>query len=320
MSDTVTVVAPGRLHMGLFDLGEATSRTFGGLGIMIEEPNITVSGEEQAATTVDGGRISPRTRATVRTRIETLRKLNGAPPVGIHIQSCPPEHVGLGTKTALILASLKAAAECWGIRPSPQELQLPSSRGGTSGIGVSGFFTGGFLIDAGHLGKRPLVPSSAQNSLTIPPITVRLNFPTEWEITLLLPQGERLSGEREREFFERSTPTPPDEIYRQIAIAYHELTPAVAENNLDEFGKSLAKFISLGFKSREIRNQSPNVRQLLQTLSEQVPCVGMSSMGPLIYCITDGPMSDVALPPTDVQVIGKTKANNHGFRVKKCSI
>src|SRR6187397_3143910 len=60
------------------------------------------------------------------------------------------EHVGLGTKTAVILGALQAAAIASGYKVSRAELQLLSGRGGASGVGIHAFFIGGLVIDAGH--------------------------------------------------------------------------------------------------------------------------------------------------------------------------
>ena len=47
-----------------------------------------------------------------------------------------------------VLASIDAALD---LRLAREELQLLSSRGGTSGIGIHTYFVGGFLIDAGTM-------------------------------------------------------------------------------------------------------------------------------------------------------------------------
>src|SRR5207245_5867146 len=109
-------------------------------------------------------------------------------PVQLRIESCAPQHVGFGTKTSLVLASLTAAAELSGIQLEPHALQLASRRGGTSGVGVNGYFCGGLVADGGHKKGAPLLPSSAQAPSEIPPILARIAFPDEWRIGLLLPR------------------------------------------------------------------------------------------------------------------------------------
>jgi beta-ribofuranosylaminobenzene 5'-phosphate synthase len=315
MNVRTIVNAPARLHLGLFDLGHATRRSFGGVGFMIDEPRAVVEAIKSDNTRVYSDYLSLETTRGLQGRVEDLRRQLGTGPVAIFVRRGPPEHIGLGSKTCLTLACLTAASTIWDRQLSYEQLQRASGRGGASGIGVTGFFTGGFVIDAGHKGKRSLLPSARHHPTGVPPAVVSIAAPGNWLVTLFMPSGKRVSGEAEVEFFRQATPIPRSEILEQMMLAYHELAPAVMENDIYAFGAAMAEFIGLGFKAREISNQSPGVSKLIADLSRISPCVGMSSMGPLVFTVSDGPLAGIASIDPTVTILGVTRIASSGFQV-----
>jgi beta-ribofuranosylaminobenzene 5'-phosphate synthase len=317
MRSSTTVIAPARLHLGLFDLGNATSRTFGGVGLMIENPPTVVTVRRSSATRIEGGSLSDDARLVLERRVLRFVERQGFGPVSVQIENHAPEHVGLGSKTSLILATLTAISELSEVGQDHASIRLASGRGGTSGIGINGFFTGGFLVDAGHRGKRPWLPSAHQSPSGTPVMVTQMPIPIHWRISLFLPDGRRLSGSDEAAFFQRSTPIPRLEVFEQIAIAYHELAPAVIDDDLDAFGDALQRLSRLGLKSREITNQGPQVAYAMTRLREIVPCVGMSSMGPLLFAISrDEPPIEFLGLHEELGYMGCTLAANQGYRAR----
>ena len=170
----------------------------------------------------------------------------------IRIKFHGQEHVGLGSKTAVSLATLTAASAARSVRVSNRELQRLCGRGGGSGVGIHGFFVGGFLADAGHKGRLPLLPSAQQAPTSAPTLILRIGGPDGWCISLFLPQGVRMSGDEETNFFRRVTPVPKSEIFAQIGLAYQTIVPAIIEDDLEQFGAALASFSTIGLKGRDI--------------------------------------------------------------------
>lgn len=312
----VNITASSRIHLGLLDMARATPRTFGGIGFMIDSPEIQVV----ATRTSDTQFISPpciqsATQHYVLTKLRQLLDACSCSPVTVELRGAVREHVGLGSKTAITLATLVAAARLHRIRLTRAKLQLASGRGGASGIGIHGFFTGGLIVDAGRLGQHPLLPSSLHQPTAPPTVLCRVPMPQHWIITLVLPPGNRSSGPTEERFFRYATPVPEYEVLRQFALLYHGLLPAVIENDLGRFGAYLDSFNALGFKAREIAYQNPVVAATMAALRHVAPCVGMSSLGPLVFCIsTTSVLPHLPPLPDGTTIIGETRCTNAGFR------
>lgn len=316
MTVEVSVDAPSRLHLGLFDLGHVTARTFGGMGIMVREPRTRVEASRADLVSVDASGVSESTRRFLEHKVSQLGAHLGASGVAIRVREAPPEHVGLGSKTSLVLATLTAAASAWKRACSRDRLLALSGRGGTSGIGINGFFSGGLLVDAGHAGRVPLVPSSARVPSATPPVVLHRHLPPDWHITLVLDRREvGRSGADETKFFRESTPIPAQEVWKAVTIAYHEAIPALDAGDISAFGNALRDLSTVGFKRREIDGQSVSTRSLLSVLQEATPCAGMSSMGPLLYVISDSESSATIPHLGDEYLVWQTSGDNCGHTV-----
>lgn len=289
---SVAVRAFPRLHMALLDLGHATPRRYGGIGVTLDGPIVEVSSRSSDTTWIEAADDVLDERAL----LDLHRVVSGAiaeedlPPTRILVHRMPPQHVGLGSKTALLLAALTALAEAGGKRLSEKRLIELSGRGGTSGIGVNGFFRGGFIADGGHPDdpNRPLMPSSASRPECPPPILVSLATPSNWEFHLFLPEGHRYSGGAEVKFFQTHTPINKDETHKAIALAYHGVATAFAANDLPLLRMSLAEIHQLAFSKVMLAHQTLQVSATIQRIMQlKSVAVGMSSMGPLVYAIAE---------------------------------
>ena len=199
-----------------------------------------------------------------------------------------PQHVGLGSKTALLMATGLVCNNLAGRPIGETQLLLASGRGGTSGVGVNTVFVGGFVVDGGHAtkGEPRYGPSSAERATRVPPALVRLRFPDAWRVHLFLPKGYRYSGEREARFFEQNAPIGVQEVYEVLAAVYHGVVPAIAEADLELLRIAVQDVHRTGFKRRELDGQRREVRDLVRELQDGLKlAAGMSSLGPLVYAI-----------------------------------
>lgn len=211
------------------------------------------------------------------------------PPVRIVFEELPERHLGLGTGTAARMAAIAGAAHIAGQPLSVAEMARHCSRGGTSGIGVNAFAVGGVIFDGGHTveSEEPFFPSRYQTPKRVPPIITRLLLPPEWQVLLLYPKGEEIAGQGELEFFQRELPVPSQESLLALGYAYHGIAPAVQERDIRALGYALRQIHSVGFKRRELAQQPDDVRNLLSQLqAKKTVAAGMSSLGPLIFAIT----------------------------------
>lgn len=273
----------------MIDLAGATGRRHGGAGIAILGPQTLVH-----CSSASNFKIKSDEHLDAETwrDLEILRgRLEAWRPtlcVRVSIEKSPRQHIGLGSKTALLLAIISAVDRHAHIGLTKEQKQLLSNRGGTSGIGVHTFFQGGLIVDCGHASSSErFQPSSASRGKhRVPLVAARTSVPTNWRFLLALPPGRLLSAARELSFFAQHTPIPADEALQSLALVYHGLLPAFLTEDLRAVKKALAGLHRTGFKLRELSAQSQPVRSLFREL-ELLPnvAVGMSSLGPLLYVV-----------------------------------
>jgi beta-ribofuranosylaminobenzene 5'-phosphate synthase len=280
-----------RLHLGLHDLGKATPRKYGGSGFTLSWPTTDVSAELYSCNVViNQAGLDAQAIEDVAALIERSQSIMGFDGMRVTIREVPPQHVGFGTKTTLLLAVATACASESNAAMTASDLQIVSRRGGTSGVGIHTFFNGGFIVDAGHHAPYDVEwsPSSASIPAATPLLVLQHPIPNTWRFSLVLPQGRRLAGHDEAEFFRLNTPIPVTEAYRSISLTYHGIVPSVLESRLDLLKQTLAESHRVGFKARELNGQSAAVRAVFAELERIDQCaVGLSSLGPLVYVVHD---------------------------------
>ena len=295
MRQHVVVRAFPRVHLTLIDVAGITYRRYGGIGFAIEilpievESTLSVSNELTFQDTPDA-----RDETDASKLLDRLTEILRA-KFAVRVRSLPPQHVGFGSKTALLLAIGTSCNVLCGNPLKQDELKRISGRGGASGVGVNVFFHGGFIVDLGHPKSKEgtFVPSSARRASVAPIVAVRLPFPKQWQVHLFLPAGRRYASGDEVAFFKQNTPIPGEEALRVLAAVYHGMVPAFMEGNLRLLKKAMAEVHATGFKQRELQGQDPEVRYILDLLNKHAHvAAGMSSMGPLVY----------AIAPTDASI------------------
>lgn len=303
-----TVEAFGRVHIGLIDLGRATPRAYGGCGFAVHSTVARVTARPASSPCVIGAEhLDERGRQDVEVMLGRLaRHVGETIDAEFRIDGWLPQHVGLGTKTALLLALLDSANRALELSLSPSELQSVSGRGGTSGIGIHTYFRGGVAVDAGHPQERvpQLRPSGERLAPAVPPLITWIPFPDGWRVTLVLAPGPRIAGEDEVAFFRGAAPIPPEEALRTLALVHHGVTPAVIGEDLEHLASALMNLHRVGFKARELAHQSRTVVQTLAACWAQGLAAGLSSMGPTIYVITRA-------DDDDLQGVVETIAEDH---------
>ncbi|MDY3561793.1 hypothetical protein R5W23_003221 [Gemmata sp. JC673] len=285
----IRVVAPSRLHAGLFRVPGpvapvAGERAFGGAGLMVELPGVVVTARPAAGWQFEGPLAS-------RAQVFAMRFLMSVPedrrrPQQVLVERAPAEHTGLGTGTQLGLAVAKvlAVAHGEGGLPSP-DLAARVGRGERSAIGVHGFDHGGLLVDAGKLPGEP-----------VSPLLARVDLPDEWRVVVFTPPvAGGWHGARERHAFSVAAGGAPDALRRLVDEA---LLPAARAGDSDTFGDALYEFNRrAGEPFAEAQGgvyASPEVETLIADLrSRGVRGVSQSSWGPTVFALA--PDADTAL-------------------------
>ena len=323
----VEVRTPSRLHMGLIDLHGGLGRVDGGIGIALECPRTVIEAEKSPVLRIHGGNEEQVGR--IREAAEAVLSYAGITgSIAVHLREIPIGHTGLGTGTALSLATARAVCELYGIYIHVNQLAQIVGRGGTSGIGTAAFSSGGFIVDGGHRfgkngEKQDFRPSSASRGIQPPPVLVRHPFPLDWKILLVLPAtGTDVSGKLEQDIFREVCPVSRDEVQEICHEIMMRMLPGIVEHDIGLFGAAVNRIQELGFKKAEIARQSTVVHQLLAGLREAgAACSGMSSFGSAVFAFTDADTADLEQAAKDLlwdtpgQII-TTRADNQGARIR----
>jgi beta-ribofuranosylaminobenzene 5'-phosphate synthase len=290
----VRVSVPSRVHLTLIDLARAGYRRNGGVGFGIAAPRSTLvfaphPGVELRALASCG--YLPTEISTLTERLERLMRqrqlMQGLRLAEVQL---PTRHSGFGTGTAVALASLESLFLLNNQNVSPEFLRAHCGRGGASGIGLSSYFTGGFIFDAGRrFNLAPIVGSDATNEVAEPPLEIMRIAMADWPMGVLVPPGaSTLSMEQEQAFFSR-LPLPAADVFE---ITYHALfgtLVAVQSCDYDAFCASINALQRCAWKRAEIDLYGQTVRACAEHLAS-IGCdaVAMSSIGPaLIFWARD---------------------------------
>ncbi len=274
---------PARLHFGLLSWGEGSARQFGGVGLMVDEPGLTVEAGPSSTWSADGP-LSARVLTFAERAAGGLGRHGRAPsPLAFRVTSAPPEHSGFGLGTQLGLAVARLVAEASGLAdPSTAELAGLSGRGLRSGIGLHGFALGGLIVDGGRGGPGG-----------IPPLLARLEFPGDWRALVVLPgRGTGLHGPGEARAFAELPPSTDALTDRLCRLVLLDLLPAVVERDLARFGSALEEIqrrVGQGFAPAQGGTFARPEWEVITGLMREVGLqgVGQSSWGPALYGFTD---------------------------------
>lgn len=279
----VLVEAPARLHLGFLDLHGGLGRRFGSLGLTIDGFATRLRVERSDGLSAEGPGASralelAQTYAAARGLEHGLR---------IRIEEEIPRHAGLGSGTQLALAvgtalerllGPTAGGTAWDSRAIAQVLD----RGQRSGIGIGAFDGGGFIVDCGR-----------GDLSDAPPVAIRLPFPADWRLLLLLDQGAQgLHGEREARAFAELPEFPEATAGHLCRLLLMQLVPGLLEGRLAPVADAIGQ-IQRAIGSHFAPAQggvfaSPAVAAALGWAAEQgFVGSGQSSWGPTGFILTE---------------------------------
>lgn len=271
VADSVSVLAPARLHMGFVDLSGSLGRRFGSVGLTLEGIGVALTAQLARGISASG----PQAERAERCAQALQSHLQLPSGVRIEIRQAIPEHVGLGSGTQLGLAVGLALVRLHGMDLAPRKVAALHERGQRSGIGVAAFESGGFLLDGGR-GTQEAPP----------PLVARAEFPERWRVLLIQDDAvQGLHGVRETQAFQALPPFPDALAAHLCRLMLMQILPALLEQDLDSFGRGIAQV------QREVgdyfapaqggRFASQSVGEALRWLEEQgIAGVGQSSWGP----------------------------------------
>ena len=282
----IHITTPSRLHFSLIDLNGQLGRIDGGFGLAINEPKFEILAEPAEDILVESRNY--RERAT--SILKKLQKIYQFPGLKLRFNSEIPTHCGFGSGTQLSLGIASAVNILYDLNLSITELAIAVGRGGTSGIGIAAFESGGFIVDGGHKypeEKSSFLPSSATDNISPPPILLRYDFP-DVPLLIVLPDCSRIYGDAELELFRTLCPQPASVATRLSHLLLLQILPSVIEKDMLSFGKALNEIQTFGWKRVEIDAQGVELQHTVDFLMENGALgVGVSSWGPAICVLSE---------------------------------
>ncbi|NVM36641.1 MAG: hypothetical protein HWN81_13680 [Candidatus Lokiarchaeota archaeon] len=331
---SLRITTPCRIHLSLIDENGYTGRVDGGIGFMLDRPNVVF----EASNTAKEFKI--KANKYYRESIEVINEIASIvfkrfnisnKNFHFYLKRYFPSHVGLGSKTQLSLAIATAITKLNNINHlTHKDLTKLVERGGTSGIGWKGFKTGGFILDGGHdfgrgKEKETFLPSSASTSAT-PALTIfRHEIPENWRFVLVIPNVKKgVYGDEEISVFQNFTPIHRNEVNEVSNQVIMKILPGIIKKDLTCFGEGIKRIQSLGFKKIEIELQHQIVKDLLNFFEDYgLKAYGMSSFGPSVVGIVES-VSEAEILLKEVQKNQKhrggyiyiCKPNNTGAKIE----
>ena len=293
----IRITTPCRIHLSLIDENGYTGRVDGGIGLMLDRPNVVFEATNHAEEfKIEAHKYYRESINVINEQASKIFKAYNINNKNFHfnLKRYYPSHVGLGSKTQLSLAIAIAITKLKNKSVSIQELTKLVQRGGTSGIGWRGFEKGGFIIDAGHnfgkgKEKESFLPSSA--SITADPaLTImRYPIPEHWRFVLVIPNVKKGAyGDEEVTIFQSHAPIPKEEVNEVSHQILMKVIPGIINEDLECFGEGLKRIQDIGFKKIEISLQHEIVKNVLSLFEEHgVKAFGMSSFGPSIVGVVE---------------------------------
>lgn len=295
---SLKITTPCRIHFSLIDENGYTGRVDGGIGLMLDRPNVVFEASNSAKEFKIESHKYYRESIEVINEIaaKVFKKYNiSNKNFHFNLKRYFPSHVGLGSKTQLSLAIATAITRLKNIdHLMHKDLTKLVERGGTSGIGWKGFETGGFILDGGHdfgtgKEKQTFLPSSASTSAN-PALTIfRHKIPENWRFVLVIPNVKKGAyGDEEISVFQNYAPIPRSEVNEVSHQVIMKILPGIIKNDLICFGQGLKRIQNIGFKKIEIELQHQIVKDLLIFFEEyELKAYGMSSFGPSVVAIVE---------------------------------
>ncbi len=229
-SRAITLQAPSRLHFGLLPGSGDLDHRCGGLGVMIDHPNLKMTARASTQWTVTG-LCCNRVEGIAR-QVFQLAECDPV-PVHIHVSEAPPSHVGLGSGTQLTMGTASLLNTWIGQTVSPGGISRHFGRGSRSLVGSEGFVRGGLIFDPGGV---------AGNDGSLCTSVERFALPTDWRWLLVTSVGkEGLSGKMEVDAF--SNRHSNRRLRQQLLdLAQNDLIQSAQKSQFEEFGHALAEY------------------------------------------------------------------------------
>jgi beta-ribofuranosylaminobenzene 5'-phosphate synthase len=321
------LVAFPRIHMTLIGMNSSGYRINGGVGFALKNPSIKAIVNPASEFSFLDERSNPLQNSEVKRlrkvidevfRLEKFKR-----NVSVVLSGEIKTHSGFGSGTLIRLMCLEGLFLLNKRKYTAQKLVALSKRGGTSGIGIRTYFHGGLVLDIGHK-KGAVVPSSVAERDTRYSLLLASSPMPNWKIGICMPHYiNSLSGKKERTFFKKVLPVANSAVNKTLYHSVYGIFGAVKENDKDGFHKAVNEIQKCTWKKSERKLYGKPLKRLEKVLFESgAKCVGMTSLGPILYFLADDVNSVIkkaeAILKNKPCTFIVTEPTNRGRNIENC--
>ncbi len=265
------IKTPSRLHLGLIDLNGNLGRLYGSIGVAIDRPNVVLEAESAGKLEITGLERDRVKKATAK--FSEYYKIK--PGAWINVTESIPRHTGLGSGTQLCLAVGTALARLHGIDASTRDLASALGRGFVSGIGVTAFDRGGFIVDGGLNVLYQTPPKPVFN----------VGMPKNWAYVLAIPEIKKgLFGKQEKSAFKKIIPGPEKNAAEISRLVLMKMLPSLLEKDIEGFGYAITQVDhKTGEYYKNIPHDNTPAMIIRHMIGSGAHGAGQSSWGPTVY-------------------------------------
>ena len=281
-----------RIHITLIGMNREGYRINGGIGFSMASPTLNLRFEPAGEISVLDKRSQGFSKNELTRLDNHLNKVMKDEHLaeGFHCvieDSQIHSHFGFGTSTMVYLSCVEALLIINKREYTNDDVVNLSGRGGTSGIGINTYFKGGFVFDTGVTNNvvRDLAPSSCYKGgeYRKPLIFKNISLPG-WEMGICIPPIQNKTEDEEKVFFDKNCPIEQEAVENILYESVYGISSSLIENDFNTFCKSVDSIQETKWKSLE-RDLYGAELKVVESLIRKAgaKCVGMSSLGPLLY-------------------------------------
>lgn len=285
-----------RIHISLIGMNRDGYRINGGIGFSISSPTMEMCFTSSDSIEVVDKRVYGFTHDELNRLVDHLRHvaIQECLDVGIRCEICEGRvcsHIGFGSNSMIYLSCIEALFIINHRDYDEKEIVRLSGRGGTSGIGVNTYFKGGFVFDTGIVNTehRQLSPSSSFVKVDHPePLLMKSFMMPDWEMGVCIPSINHKTEDEEKEFFQENCPIDKRNVEEILYEVVYGVISSVMEKDFETFCKAIDKIQHTKWKQLERGLYGSELSEIEDSLKKAgACCVGMSSLGPLLYFFGD---------------------------------
>ena len=321
-ANQLRIITFPRLHLTLLAMNSGEYRINGGIGFSVGAPACEFVFSVAADFLFEDHRTDPLSGHELDhlySILQTERQRQGfSDAITVSIRGEMRTHSGFGSGTAISLACLEALHLMNGSTPTEETLISASGRGGTSGVGIHTYFSGGCVFDLGRRGGVH-APSHRIANAQAPLVVDHLLMPA-WDIGLCIPSTiPHKTQAEEQAFFDKTCPLSDSAVYETVYHTLFGLYAAIREADRLTFCRALRAVQDCAWKKAERNEYGTALAEIEHALYAcGADAVGMSSLGPSLFFLAD----DVSAVVDDMRKIRPdcecmlTHPVNHGRSVR----